>query len=148
MYNAFAADVQVGFQSSSYVGMESIGRVTVCVFINVDIDRSVEAELTAITGSASGNTNELSYKLLVILCEIFLTEQDYTLLDNLVLFSAGSTAGSEQCKDIIIVNDGVREDVTEEFSLMLTTEDPGVILQPNTTQVFIIDNDSKKNNPT
>ena len=54
MYNAFAADVQVGFQSSSYVGMESIGRVTVCVFINVDIDRSVEAELTAITGSASG----------------------------------------------------------------------------------------------
>ena len=61
-----------------------------------------------------------------------------------MLFSAGSTAGSEQCKDIIIVNDGVREDVTEEFSLMLTTEDPGVILQPNTAQVFIIDNDSEK----
>ena len=55
MYNTAAVDVQVGFQSSSFVGMESLGRVTVCTVINADIDRPVEVELNAVPGSASGN---------------------------------------------------------------------------------------------
>ena len=50
-----AVDVQVGFQSPSYVGMESVGRVTVCAVINADIDRSVQLELIAVAGSANGN---------------------------------------------------------------------------------------------
>ena len=64
-----------------------------------------------------------------------------------MLFFSGSTAGTELCKNITIVNDGVREDETEEFSIMLTTQDPDVILQPDTAQVFIIDNDSEENKP-
>ena len=60
------------------------------------------------------------------------------------MFSSGTTAGSEECQNITIVNDGVREEVSEEFTIMLTTQDPDVILQPHTAQVLVIDNDGEQ----
>lgn len=46
--------MQVGFQSLTYVGMESVGEVRVCAVLSAAIVRSVAVELTAIAGSANG----------------------------------------------------------------------------------------------
>lgn len=75
---------------------------------------------------------------------IFLcTDQDYILPQTTLLFPSGSAADSEQCQQITIINDGVREDASEEFSITLRTQDPDIILQPNTAQILIIDNDGE-----
>lgn len=76
----------------------------------------------------------------------FCSEQDFDLPGTSLVFPSGSTISSEQCQLITIVNDGVRED-TEEFSITLSSQDPDVVLQPNTTQVLIIDNDSEQKQP-
>ena len=52
-----AAAIQIGFQSADYVGMESLGNLTVCTIIstNVFLDREVLLEMRTINGSADGN---------------------------------------------------------------------------------------------
>ena len=52
-------------------------------------------------------------------------------------------SGSEKCELITIINDGVREEIQEEFSLILNTTDSDVILEPETAQVLIVDNNSE-----
>ena len=71
-------------------------------------------------------------------------EEDIEPVASTLMFPPGS---SEQCQSITIVNDGVREDDEEDFSVTLTTSqnNTDVILQPNTTQILIIDNDSELN---
>ena len=44
---------------------------------------------------------------------------------------------------ITIINDGVREETQEEFSVLLNTTDSDVILQPDSAQVLIVDNNSE-----
>ena len=53
-------------------------------------------------------------------------------------------ANTEQCLSITIVNDGVREDINEEFTLVLSTGDSDIDLFPATAQVILIDNNSKE----
>ena len=51
------AAVQIGFQDVTYVGMESLGMITVCAVINngIILDRPVSVELrTVLDGSADG----------------------------------------------------------------------------------------------
>ena len=71
-------------------------------------------------------------------------EEDIEPVASTLMFPPGS---SEQCQSITIFNDGVREDDEENFSVTLTTSqnNTDVILQPNTTQILIIDNDSELN---
>lgn len=51
---SFNIAVQVGFQSPTYVGMESVGEVRVCAVLSANIARSIALELTATAGSANG----------------------------------------------------------------------------------------------
>ena len=74
----------------------------------------------------------------------YLAEQDYvapSVTEN--TFPSGSSNGSEYCKQIVIVDDGIREEIHEDFYLALNTTDESVVLQPATAQVLIVDNDSK-----
>ena len=74
----------------------------------------------------------------------FFTEGDFVPLNGTeIVFQSGSTSGSEQCEQIIILNDGVREEIQEEFSIILNTTDSDVILEPETAQVLIVDNNSE-----
>ena len=68
------------------------------------------------------------------------SEQDIVPVTSTLLYPPGS---SEQCQQISIIDDGVREDVEEEFTVTLTSGDSDVVLQPDTAVVLIVDNDSK-----
>ena len=71
-------------------------------------------------------------------------EQDIVPVASTLMFPPGS---SEQCQSITIINDGITENDEEDFSVTLITSQNNneVILQPNITQVLIIDNDSEFN---
>ena len=72
------------------------------------------------------------------------TEQDFVPITGTeITFPAGSSAGSQYCEQIIIINDGVREEVQEEFSVILNTTDSNVVLEPDTAQVLVVDNNSE-----
>ena len=60
-------------------------------------------------------------------------------------FNPGIGANAERCLNITIINDGVREDINEEFTLVLSTGDSDINLFPATAQVLVIDNDSEQN---
>lgn len=141
-----ATAVHAGFQSTTYVGMESLGNLTVCASINSDVllDREVSVKLITVSGSADGNivTDTLGIGTLVDKHYLSYTEEDYIPLEVTLTFTPGSSINSEVCQEIIIINDGIRAEVSEELSVTLTTLDTDVILEPNIAQILIYDNDS------
>ena len=58
-------------------------------------------------------------------------------------FTSGSSINNGVCQQIMIVNDGVREETSEEFFIVLSTSDIDVVVKPNTTQIIIVDDNSE-----
>ena len=72
------------------------------------------------------------------------TEQDFVPLNGTdIIFPTGASASSEYCEQLRIIDDGVREEIQEDFIVMLTTTDIQVILQPDTAHMLIVDLDSE-----
>ncbi len=68
---------------------------------------------------------------------------DYSpVVSQQVTFPAGSGVGSQQCINIVIVNDNINE-ANEQFSLSLTAGQNSEIGNPGAATVTIIDDDSK-----
>lgn len=74
----------------------------------------------------------------------FFSEQDFVPVNGTeIIFQPGSSSGSEHCEQVFILDDGIREEIQEEFLVTLNTTDSDVILQPETAQVLIVDNNSE-----
>ena len=76
------------------------------------------------------------------------SDYDPSMVPNQALFSI-STAGNEQCFDVMIIDDDIPED-TEDFMLTFGTaidpdaQNPLVTLTPRILEVDITDNDEGK----
>ncbi len=55
-------------------------------------------------------------------------------------FSANTSDGYRQCIDIMIIDDSAVEG-NETFSVILTTSEPNVLIETNSTEITIADND-------
>ncbi len=64
---------------------------------------------------------------------------DYVPVNRTLLFGPEVV---EQCTVVFIVEDGVTE-ISEMFTVELSTSDPDVILDPDSANVTILGNDSK-----
>ena len=66
---------------------------------------------------------------------------DFLLLTNQLTFNPGSGL-QQDCATITVVSDTILED-DERFSVVLTTTDPDVTIDPNTTVITLNNDDSK-----
>jgi hypothetical protein len=73
---------------------------------------------------------------------MYVADDDYTSISEVMAFSVGSQDGDTRCMDIPIVDDGALEG-NETFTLTLTTSDPDVMLGNDVTTITIIDDEGR-----
>ena len=129
----------IGFEPSSYIVNETEVSVQVCVkLLDGTLERAAVVTLFTTDGSATGLFLALSTHPLMI--SLPLAPDDYIPVSNVQLTFDSSIP--ENCEDIIIVVDGIVEDVMVFFA-NLTTDDSSLILDPKYSSITIISSDSK-----
>ena len=78
--------------------------------------------------------------LLVAIVYCLASNSDYTSVSSDEIFASGSADNDTRCLSITILDDSLFESDEEDFSLILTTPDPNVILGNNETIITIMDN--------
>ena len=151
----------VGFEELSYSVSESAGTIEVCVIVispppTDDMDVTVALTPSTIDGTAGIINlvkNTLNYSITIItIIQCLVAGSDFAqlraFLSIVLVFpsSKGSpTAGPRrECFDVTITDDNLPEK-TESFSLLLQEDtfasQTGAIINPNKTNIFILDND-------
>ena len=122
--NIFAA-VIIGLTVTVFEVTEEDGvLVKICArIIDGTLEREVEVTLHSVDGSAVSQG----------------IEPDYQALTAQLTFTSTM---SEICHNITIINDVFYED-SENFSVLLTTGDPGVVVNPDMGTITILDEDGK-----
>ena len=115
--------VDVGFDNTVYSVSEFDEEVEVCATLTGRIAREVRVTMSTRDGSASGDS-------------------DYSPRTATERIFEVASQNEEVCWTISIHNDLHLEGV-ENFFVDLNTDDPQIILSPNTAQIVIMENDSK-----
>ena len=110
-----------------YFVRESDEQVQVCAFITGQIAREVRVTISTRDGTAIGGSDY-----------ILRTAEEQ-------IFQAASQ--NEVCWNIFI-DDDIHLEGSENFFLDLITNDPQIMLSPNTTQITIFENDSELHSPS
>ena len=120
-----------------YVARENNQSITICVASTVQLERNVTIDIMMISGSAEG---KLYQTLQDSLPNTFDTGGMDYIQQNFQPLIFGTV--ETQCLDIAIVDDTTVED-EENISVTLTTMEERVILDPQSAEIMIIDDDSK-----
>ena len=138
--------VTIGFDATSYTITESTSSVSVSVSMqDGSLARDVVVTVETMDGTATGGT--LSHIQTSYMCRCVIhvlsfhppAPSDYTSVTTMLTFNAGNTNQTV----MLPIIDNMVEEVTESFTVSLTTGDSAVILNPSTITVTIEDDDSK-----
>ena len=130
----YSTVVQVGFEFTNYTVVESVGAVNVCVVLTGEIERNVT--VTVEIRFTDGDPGQLRKKRNV---------QDLVnfVIDTLT-FADGVDEPRILCTSVPIFDDEVVA-IRPQNILILTSEDRSVILNPSTTIITVLDDDSELN---
>ena len=120
-------DVTIGFQSQHFITNEAAGAVTLKVeVLGVVLDIPVQVNLTIRDGTATSTAPEDYVKPMLPITLTF-PGDDSSLIQEAV---------------INITDDNITEN-DEQFTCILSSIDPSIILDPDTASVIIQDNDGE-----
>ena len=113
----------MGFELTNYTVVESVGAVNVCVVLAGEIERNVTVAVEI--GVTDGNFQDL-----------------FPLVIDHLTFVAGVDEPRILCTSVSIFDDMV-VGIRSQDTLILTSDDNSVILDPSTTMITILDDDSE-----
>ena len=127
----------IGLDQASYTVREAGGAVEVCAIAEI-VNGTVVVTLSTEDNTAIGmNCTFVMYTIPHSYRSYLTAPMDYLAISEPLSFNPATT---RVCRNITIVDDSDR-DSGEVFFLRLTTNEPGVVLDPNSGTVAIIDNE-------
>ena len=119
--------------------------VSVCVTLSTDsmenITMDIPFTLTSSNDTGNAHVEKTIISLLCSSSHAASAGMDYDPITINGTFSNGSMAGSMECENVTIIDDGALE-LDETFTVTLNTSEPEVTLDTNATTITITDDDS------
>ena len=130
-------EVQVQFQSAIYHVDEGSPILEVCTFLDGEIEGQIT--VTLISSNITATCKLVTKTEESNLSCIFTANEDYSPVNDDLIITPEQQP-SELCVEVVIMNDTILE-FNETFSVSITTDEPGVIVNGSETIVTIFDND-------
>lgn len=133
-------EVQVTLLMSTFVAMESVGALEVCLILTGELERDLNVTVSTVSDTATGRCTMCHYNMLVIIVLFSSESIDYTPLSGFPVEFL--SAPSQECVSIVIADDSVEEQ-SEEFEVVIDSPqaDGAVSLGPfDRSTVVILDN--------
>ena len=142
----FSTEITVGFSQSVFSASEDDGFVLVCAEL---LEGELGTDIYSFIGPADfGNNSGRNINIILHTKWLFINfiatnGQDYTGLPTVISFVSGQSLHSPSCVNVTITDDNILE-ATENFTIILSTEFPGVSTLRAWSIVEIVDNDNSK----
>ena len=141
----YAGDLVGFFPITYFVDEETDEKIEVCVrlYSTAAISEQV-ITLSTYNGTASGNNIIQSFLTIILTIKKNTTApMDYTaLVDEVLVFPAGSVQGDEMCVNISINNDNVLEMTRESFFVNISSNNANIAPGQDSALIYILDSDS------